>query len=228
MSVAHKVAARGPLPGTIERYRFGERLLHWWVAFTFIALMVSGFALGYPRTAFLAGLFGGGQTMRFLHPWIGVGFTLGLVGMIVAWAKDMRSDDVDREWRKRLSTYAKEGHTGLDIGRYNAGQKGYYWFSLLFGAVLFLTGLFLWYPWLAGAGINKLSRLVHHAAFLLTVGGFIIHVYLSTVMLPGTISAMTTGRVTRAWAAWHHPRWFREQEAGPESGGGVSPQETAN
>ena len=32
------------------------------------------------------------------------------------------------------------------------------------------------------------------------------------VMFPGTLSAMTTGRVTRAWAAWHHPAWFRVQD----------------
>jgi len=44
------------------------------------------------------------------------------------------------------------------------------------------------------------------------IGGFIIHVYMSTVMFPGTLSAMTTGRVSRAWAAWHHPAWFRVQD----------------
>src|SRR5918998_1612200 len=107
----------------VERYTFGERVLHWWVALTFVALMLSGFALGYPRAAFLSGLFGGGQTMRFLHPWIGVGFFAGVVVMLFAWAGDMRFDRADRQWRRRMRTYATSGHTGLDIGRYNAGQK---------------------------------------------------------------------------------------------------------
>jgi formate dehydrogenase subunit gamma len=198
--------------GLIERYTFGERVLHWWVALTFVALMVSGFALGYPRAAFLSGLFGGGQTMRFLHPWIGVGFFAGVVVMLFAWARDMRFEAADREWTRRIRSYARTGHTGLDIGRYNAGQKGYFWFSVLTGVLLLATGVPLWFPWLAGAGVHRVSRLVHHAVFLLSVGGFILHVYLSTVMLPGTFSAMTTGRVTRAWAAWHHPRWFRRQQ----------------
>ena len=52
---------------------------------------------------------------------------------------------------------------------------------------------------------------LHHATFLVMVGGFIIHVYLSAVVFPGTLSAMTTGRVSRAWAAYHHPRWFRDE-----------------
>jgi formate dehydrogenase subunit gamma len=204
---------------TMVRYTFGERVMHWWVGLTFVALMLSGFALGYPRAAFLAGLFGGGQTMRFLHPWIGVGFTVGIMAMIVTWARDMRLGAEDRQWLGRLKAYTRQGHTGLDTGRYNAGQKGYFWFAVVLGIVLFLTGLPLWYPWLLGAGFNQLARLAHHVTFLLMVGGFIIHVYMSSVMFPGTMSAMTSGRVTRAWAAWHHPRWFREEERQKEERG---------
>jgi formate dehydrogenase subunit gamma len=199
-------------PGVL-RYTFVERLVHWTVALTFIALMVSGFALGYPRAYFLSGLFGGGQTMRFLHPWFGVAFTLGLLWMLVKWARDMRMTASDREWTRRLKTYAGTGHSGLDTGRYNAGQKGYYWISILGGVVLLLTGLPLWYPWLLGSGgVNQIARILHHVTFLVMVGGFMIHVYLSTVAFPGTLSAMTTGRVSRAWAAFHHPAWFRERD----------------
>ena len=212
-TVSERVTAP-PAAGELERYSFAERLLHWWVALTFVALMVSGFALGYPRAAFLSGLFGGGQTMRFLHPWIGLGFMVGVVAMFVAWLSEMRFEASDRAWVQKLRTYAGSGHSGLDTGRYNAGQKGYFWFSVVFALVLFLTGLPLWFPWMAGAGINRAARLVHHTAFLFTVGGFILHVYLSAIMFPGTLAAMTTGRVSRAWAAWHHPRWFREREAG--------------
>jgi formate dehydrogenase subunit gamma len=197
-TVAHNGEAAEP---GIERYSFVERVVHWWVALTFIALMVSGFALGYPRAYFLSGLFGGGQTMRFLHPWFGVAFTLGILWMLVSWARSMRMTAVDKQWVKRLKTYAGSGHTGLDTGKFNAGQKGYYWFSVVLGLVLFVSGLPLWGGWLGGAAqLKHISR------------GFIIHVYMSAVMFPGTMSAMTTGRVSRAWAAFHHPAWFRQRD----------------
>lgn len=202
-----EVPAEGP---TMVRYTFFDRVLHWWVAITFIALMLSGFALGYRRMAFLSGLFGGGQTMRSAHPWFGVAFSLGVVVMLVSWARPMVFTKTDREWGRGLRDYTRTGHTGLDTGRYNAGQKGYYWFAVVTGLLLLATGIPLWYPWMLGAGWNRWARLLHHGLFLLTVGGFIIHVYMSTVMLPGTFSAMSTGRVTRRWAAWHHPRWHRE------------------
>jgi formate dehydrogenase subunit gamma len=194
--------------------------VHWLVAVTFIYLMLSGLALGYPRTAWLYDVLGGGQTVRYLHPLVGVLFTIGVVLMLVMWARDMLFESLDREWARKLPTYATEGHVDLDVGRFNAGQKGYYWFAVVTGLLLLLTGIPLWFPWLMSGGWNQAARLTHHLVFLLSVGGFIIHVYMSTAMFPGTIRGMTTGRVERRWAAHHHPRWFRTQA----SGGAMAPE----
>ena len=168
----------------IERYSLFDRILHWFVALTFIYLLLSGLALGYPRMAWLYDVLGGGQTV----------------------------ESVDREWTRKLGSYTKEGHVDLDVDKYNAGQKGYFWFSIVTGLLLFLTGIPLWFPSLVTGGWAQVFRLVHHVLFLLSFGGFIIHVYTSTVMFPGTMRAMTTGTVSRGWAAWHHPRWFRNEE----------------
>jgi len=196
----------------IVRYSMAERILHWTVAITFIYLLLSGFALGYPRMAWLYDILGGGQTVRFLHPIVGVVFSVGVVLMLILWMRDMVFNAKDREWTRDLRSYVREGHSSVDVERFNAGQKGYFWFAFLTGVLLLITGLPLWFPTLMTAGWNQSARLLHHVLFLLTVGGFIIHVYMSTMMLPGTVPGMTTGRVTRAWAAWHHPNWFRKQE----------------
>lgn len=196
----------------LVRYNLFERVIHWVVGLTFVALLLSGLALAYPRLYWLSALFGGGQTMRAAHPWIGVVFTAGLVVMLVIWARGMLLDRTDRAWFRRIGRYARTGHTGLDIGRWNGGQKAYFWVSLVFGIVLLLTGLPLWFPGVFdSSGLRQVCRLIHHVAFLVMVGGFIIHVLLSAFQFPGTMAGMTSGRVTRAWAAWHHPRWFREQ-----------------
>ena len=202
-----------PREKEIVRYSFADRIVHWVVAITFIYLLLSGLALGYPRTAWLYDILGGGQTVRFLHPWAGIVFTLGIVYMLFAWTRDMLFDKSDREWTRNMRTYVREGHVDVDVGRYNAGQKGYYWFAIVTGVLLLLTGIPIWYPWMLSGGWNQAARLIHHVLFLLTVGGFIIHVYMSTAMFPGTVRGMTTGRVERRWAAFHHPRWFRERDA---------------
>jgi formate dehydrogenase subunit gamma len=195
----------------LPRYNLFERIVHWWVAITFIALMLSGLALGYPRLYWLSGLFGGGQTMRAAHPWIGVAFSVGIVVMVVMWAKPMRTDAEDRQWLKQIRQYASTGHSGLDTGRWNAGQKLYFWFSIVLALFLLLTGIPLWFPSSWGQGLLQWSRFLHHIFFLLAVAGFIVHVLLSALVFPGTMDGMTSGRVSTAWAAHHHPRWFREQ-----------------
>lgn len=200
-----------PEPQEIERYTLFDRILHWGVTLAFVYLLLSGFALAYPRLAWLATWLGGGQTIRAVHPWIGVVFSVGIVLMLVTWVRDMRFERSDRTWARRLGQYTREGHTGVDVGRFNAGQKGYFWFVIVFGLMLLLTGIPLWFPSLMSAGWEQAARLLHHVAYLLMLGGFIIHVFMSTALLPGTLPAMTTGRVTRRWAAWHHPRWFRQQ-----------------
>jgi formate dehydrogenase subunit gamma len=199
--------------GELLRYTFFERFLHWVVAITFVALLLSGLALAYPRLAWLSGLFGGGQTMRAAHPWIGVVFTAGLLLMLGIWARGMWLDRADWAWFRKIGEYARRGDVDVDSGRWNGGQKGYFWASLVAGIILLLTGIVLWFPSIAGTGVHQLSRLTHHVFFLFMVGGFIVHVLLSAFLFTGTLVGMTSGRVTRAWAAWHHPRWYREQVA---------------
>ena len=203
---------------TIVRYSFFERMVHWEVGVTFIYLLLSGMALAYPRMAWMMTWLGGGQTVRALHPWVGVAFTVGIVLMVFLWAKPMRFEPVDREWIRRMRSYATSGHSGLDTGRYNAGQKGYYWFIVVFGLILMVSGIPLWFPSLfdAGSGVARASRLIHHLSYLAMLAGFLIHVYMSSVMMPGTMSGMTSGKVSRRWALWHHPRWVREKEGAAE------------
>jgi formate dehydrogenase gamma subunit len=122
----------------------------------------------------------------------------------------MLLDRSDRQWFRRIGQYVREGHSVVDTGRWNGGQKAYFWAALVLAIVLLATGIPLWTTSVAGSGIRQLSRLVHLVAFLLFVGGFVIHVLLSFLFV-GTMDGMISGRVSRAWAAWHHPRWFRDQ-----------------
>jgi formate dehydrogenase subunit gamma len=45
----------------------------------------------------------------------------------------------------------------------------------------------------------------------------VFHVYLGTAAEPGTFQAMTRGVVSRQWARFHHPGWYREVHDGDEA-----------
>ena len=46
------------------------------------------------------------------------------------------------------------------------------------------------------------------AAFVL-VTSIIVHVY-AAIWVKGSVGAMLTGKVSRAWARRHHPGWYKE------------------
>jgi formate dehydrogenase subunit gamma len=47
-------------------------------------------------------------------------------------------------------------------------------------------------------------------AALATIGGFIIHVYMSTVLEEGSFASMVEGYVSKLWSRKHHRLWYEE------------------
>ena len=70
-------------PVTVDRYTAGARINHWITASCLVLLALSGLALFHPSLFFLTGLFGGGETTRILHPWIGVVLFVSFIGLFV-------------------------------------------------------------------------------------------------------------------------------------------------
>ena len=204
--------------GEIQRFTYAERVLHWVVGLSFVFLLFTGLAFSHPRLFWITTLVGGGSTARVLHPWMGVIFSGSLAAMVLVWARDMRIDSGDREWLKAIRHYAVHDKDNVPpAGKYNAGQKLFFWTMGLLGISYLVSGIPLWLP--GGAlgfgpfygGVVNGMRVLH---YLTTVAGgllLIVHVYLGTVAYPGTLGSMLHGSVTHAWAKLHHPLWQKEQ-----------------
>ena len=196
----------------LSRFTFVERVVHWIVGLSFVLLLLTGLAFSYPALFWITTLVGGGPSARVLHPWTGVVFTAGLVWMFILWVRDMSVGDTDRQWLRAVRYYATRQHDKVPpAGKYNAGQKMFFWVQSLLGVALLLTVLPLWLPEPFGSGLLATTRFLHYVAAL---GGglfLIVHVYLGTVAYPGTARGMIEGKVTRSWAKLHHPLWYKEK-----------------
>ncbi len=200
----------------IRRYSMYERLLHWSSALTFLYLMISGLALWSPRLAWLSYAVGGGELMRAWHPWVGVAFVATTLLMVVTWFKDLLFTPNDRVWLAKMRKYIAHEEEGLPpAGRFNAGQKGFYWAESLFGLLLLLSGIPLWFPASFSAELRQLSIVAHSSSAVLAILGLIVHAYMGTLGVPGSFKAMAEGKVSRAWARAHHRAWY-DEVAGPE------------
>ena len=195
----------------LPRFTYAERVVHWVVGVSFVALLVSGLAFAYPSLFWLTVLLGGGPAARALHPWIGVAFGLGMLFVVVFWVREMFLDANDWKWLGAVRAYATHQYDRVpDAGKYNAGQKVFFWVQATLAVAFVVTGVLLWMPAAFDSSLLAVARLVHYAATLAAGLLLVVHVYLGTVAYPGTARGMIDGKVTRRWAAMHHPRWQRD------------------
>lgn len=200
-------------PVTVGRYRGYTRINHWVTALSLIVLLLSGMALFSPSLFFLSGLFGGGQTTRWLHPIVGVVLFFSFFLMFIQlWRLNMpRPEDVT--WVGNIGEVLKGDEEKLpELGKYNAGQKFIFWGMSGLIIVLIGTGIMIWeqyFPDLVTIPTRRIALLLHSFAAVCIILLFILHVY-AAIWTRGTIRAMTRGTVTGGWAYKHHRKWLKE------------------
>ena len=206
-----EIASR--MPVTVRRYKGYTRLNHWVTAGSLIVLALSGLALFHPALYFLTGLFGGGQTTRWLHPFVGVLLFFSFLLLFVQMWRLNLPQAGDGTWMAHLGDVMKGHEENLpEIGKYNAGQKMVFWAMTGLILVLIATGVMIWqqyFPDLVSIPTRRIAVAVHALAAVGILFVFILHVY-AAFWTRGTIRAMTRGTVTGGWAFRHHRKWLRE------------------
>ena len=224
MSTTHVVSsarATGESGGEIVRYTLSERVHHWVAALTYIYCLITGLAFWSPYMFWLAAVVGGGPTARFWHPWFGLAFAVSVGWMYKIWHSDLATSDDDRRWWNAINYYVRNDDDELPpVGRFNFGQKLFYWLMFYGVILLLISGLGLWFvesiPW-GLRWLRYLAVTVHVIAAMATIGAFIIHIYMSVFMEPESFHAMIYGHVSAAWARTYHRLWYEKVTKGTSS-----------
>jgi formate dehydrogenase subunit gamma len=195
----------------LVRHRRSSRWIHWSVAVTFFVCLFTGMPIWTPVFAWMAVFVGGLHVARVIHPWVGLAFVVAIAAMFFHWLSDMILLPSERDWLgPKALQYMRYQSDDQDVGKYNGGQKLYF-FGVSLGAVgLVLSGLVMWFPTSFPPFVRELSFLIHDFTFVVFAVSLVGHIYLSTAAEPGTFGSMVRGTVTRQWARLHHPAWFRE------------------
>jgi formate dehydrogenase subunit gamma len=196
----------------IVRHRLASRAIHWAAALFFLIALVSGLPIWAPVFGGMAALFGGLAVCRWLHPWAGVLFFASMLAMFVHWLGDMWLRPADREWLRprRVAAYMRHEEGDAEVGKYNGGQKLFFFAAALGALGLLVSGVVLWFPLEFPPLVREAAILIHDATFIVFVVAVVFHVYLGTAAEPGTFPSMVRGTVTKTWARFHHPAWYRE------------------
>jgi len=200
-------------PYLIERYHPSDRVNHWFVAITFILVAVSGLALFHPAFFFLSHLLGGGPWTRILHPFIGIAMFVAFLALALRFWGDNFITGNDRQWIRQMDDVVTNQDEKLPpVGRYNAGQKLFFWTMVISILLLLITGILIWQPYFAPyvpIVVLRVAVLVHALSAFIAIAGLIVHIY-AAIWVKGSVDAMTRGTVTEAWARQHHLDWYRK------------------
>ncbi|PHK94999.1 formate dehydrogenase subunit gamma [Pseudoroseomonas rhizosphaerae] len=200
---------------TMLRFGFIERVVHWMTASTFIVLALSGLNLTFGRHLIRPLI--GDQPFtdlthygKIAHNFLAFPFTLGIVLMFLFWVKGNIPNKLDLVWLRQFGGMVGSGNPPSQ--QFNAGQKVIFWVTVLGGGLVALSGYLLLFPFTV-AGVNGLqwSHMLHGTLSMLMIAVMLGHIYIGTLGIEGSFSAMGSGRVDYNWAREHHSLWVDDE-----------------
>ncbi|MBN2225857.1 MAG: formate dehydrogenase subunit gamma [candidate division Zixibacteria bacterium] len=196
-----------PYTGEVKRFSLYERGIHLFRLLSFVLLTITGLILAFNWSDWQQLLFRSPQQLLWVHIVAGIVFILTTILGIFAWFRDAIFASYDKVWVQRIGGYL--GHKGhVPSGRFNAGQKMFFWYTAIFGLLMSATGLILIFkPWFSLSVICMTST-IHNLVGFFLIAGVLSHAYLGTVANPGTWRVLVDGYVTYDWAHHHHPNWY--------------------
>lgn len=213
---------RGPIPveggfsgRKIRRFRLSQRVVHWSIAIVFILMALTGLTILLGRP-FLEPLIGK-EAVSVLatasmqaHNLFGPVLIVLLVMLFVTFLPGNFPNRTDIVWLVKGGGFFG-GHA--PAGRYNLGEKGWFWTATIIGALLGATGIIMLFPDDLGTrALLEISVFLHGVGALIVIAYLMGHIYLGTYGTEGTLEGMVTGCVDENWAKTHHELWLRDLE----------------
>ncbi len=198
-----------PYSGEVKRFSLVERGIHLFRLIAFVILAGTGVILAFNLTAWQELFFGTPNQLHWTHVVAGFVFLVTTVMGIIVWFKDAMFASYDKQWVRDLGGYL--GFKGeVPAGRFNAGQKMFYWYTTIFGSLISITGVFMVFMYAFQLSTICVIVTIHAFIAFILIAGVLAHAYLGTIANPGTWRVLVDGYVTKAWAKHHHPQWFKK------------------
>jgi formate dehydrogenase subunit gamma len=209
---------------TVSRWSAFERVLHWYVAISFIILAITGLSLIFGRALLIPlmgkeGFAAWAQIAKPIHDYLSLPFAAGLFLMLLMWIGRNMLKSYDFKWLMSMGGAIGDGHP--PAGFFNAGEKVFYWIVFLGGVALTVSGFYLLFPNLETARESmQFWHIIHAATGLFLTAVSLGHIYLGTIGTEGALEGMVGGEVDEGFARQHHSVWYDEikGDAAPAQG----------
>lgn len=174
-----------------QLYFFGlfSRIIHWIAAASFSFLVLTGLMVIFAKPLGGGALVIGG---RVVHIAAGIVFTLSAIPMFLMWLKDMLPALHDIKWFFIMGGYLSKEKKPVPAGKFNGGQKIWFWLATIGGFALAYSGYVLW-SFQGDVDTLRIMAVVHNFLAIILVAMFLIHLYMSMFAIAGSLASMITG-----------------------------------
>ena len=187
-------------------YRALTRLIHWIAAISFSILVISGLAIIFGK------VFGGGniiRNFRYIHAPAAAVFVPSSVIMFLMWLKDMIIAPGDISWFLKFGGYLSKKNIIMNVGKFNPGQKMWFWLATIGGFVMAYTGRYL-FKFSGNLDSLRFYALTHNILGMALVAMFMVHLYMSVFAIKGSLQAMFTGKKHEEELKIMHCRYYKK------------------
>ncbi|PAF52246.1 formate dehydrogenase subunit gamma [Helicobacter sp. 13S00477-4] len=181
-------------------------LIHWGAAIPFMIICVSGLMMIFGDKL------GGGTPIRiaknlhFLATFIFIVF--GIL-MFLMWLKPALFKLYDIKWLKIMGGYLSTSKNPVPAGKFNAGQKIWFWLSTIGGFIMAATGLIMHYFY-GDINFLRLNAIIHNLLGFGVIAMLMTHIYMAVFAIEGALESILNGNMGEEELAIMHSFYYKE------------------
>ncbi len=202
----------------IQAFSLYNRVIHQVAAVSFIVIVPTGFVIVF------GDFFGGGMFVRLcknLHGIFTIPFAIVVIPMFLMWLKEAIFNFDDVKWMMIVGGYLTKEKKPIPAGKFNAGQKMWYWIATLGGMVMVITGAAMFFmdfnidmvksmTGLSQIDLLRVMAILHNVVGFLVVALFITHVYMSMFAIKGAVHSILDGHMEEEEVRILHSSWYKK------------------
>jgi len=194
-----------------------KRIIHLVAGIAFVILIPTGLMIVFGK------YLGGGTLVEYAKHFHGIAtilFTVSIVPMFLFWFIDMLPTMDDVKWMFILGGYLSKEIKEIPAGKFNAGQKMWFWIATLGGFVMIITGAFMYFQdfdlgiaksmGLSQIDLLRASAIIHNVFAFAVMALFFTHVYMAALAIKGAIHSMITGYKEHDEVKYLHSSWYKQ------------------
>lgn len=202
----------------IKVFSIFNRIIHQMAAISFIVIIPTGFIMVF------GSFFGGGDFVRIskdLHGIFTILFAIAVIPMFFMWVKHALFTFIDLKWMMILGGYLSKEKKPVPAGKFNAGQKMWFWVATLGSMVMVITGAMMYLldfdmsmltsmTGLSQIDLLRLAAIVHNVMGFAVAALFFTHVYMSMFAIKGAIHSIINGHMEEEEVKILHPYYYEK------------------